>query len=91
MIDGFHTLPGDFNWKPKLRRKGEAMRPPRRAESYRAARKNAARGDNRGRLLKEQRELTGETRREMDRRREAQRRLRLLAEQNRAVPLAATA
>lgn len=73
------TIPGGLRWLPKRRKKGAPMHPPRPAESYRGARKRADRGNKRSLLLKEERLLTGETRREMDRRREAARQARELA------------
>lgn len=67
---------GDKKWKAPRRKKGAAMHPPRLAETYRGARKRADRGEPRSLLMKEERALTGETRREMDRRREKARRER---------------
>lgn len=70
-------LPGNLNWRPKRRRKGEAAQPPRPAHSYRGARRNDSRGERRSIALKEERDLAGETRPGMDRRREAARNLRM--------------
>ncbi len=70
------TLAGNTSWKPPTRKKGRPPQPPRPADSYRAARKRAERGNPRSLLLREERLLTGETRRDMDRRREETRRQR---------------
>lgn len=72
------TMRGDISWKPRNRHEGDpARRPPRPAESYRGARRNGDRLSLRSLLLKEERELKGETRSEADRRREDARRQRL--------------
>lgn len=62
-------LRGNICYRPKRRKEGAAMLPPRPADTYRGARRHAARGDPRSLLMKEERLLTGESRRAMDRRR----------------------
>lgn len=56
--------------EPKAKRKGK----PRAAETYRAAKRIAERGPRRSLILKAERLASGETRSEMDRRRELERR-----------------
>jgi hypothetical protein len=75
-------ISGKMPWRQTCKRAKLKARP---AETYRAGRRNRARGMRRCDLLKEERELTGETRRQMDQRREAMRQLRVAAEQMQAM------
>lgn len=69
-------LKGAVSWKPNKRKRGAPMRPPRPARSYRGARRNEDNRNPRSLLMKEERILNGETRREADRRRELRRQQR---------------
>ncbi len=64
------TLAGNKNWRPPKRKKGAPAHDPRPADTYRGARRNYGRGDSMALGLKEQREMEGISRRELDRRRE---------------------
>ena len=74
-------LSGKTPWRNVVKKAKLKARP---ASTYRGARRIASRGNRRCDLLKEERELTGETRRQMDARREAMRKLREMGSQMRA-------
>lgn len=76
-------ISGKMHWRDtvkKARRQDGGKVNARPVWTYRGARSRAAIGNRRCDLLKEERELTGETRRQMDQRREAMRQLRVAAE-----------
>lgn len=88
MTHGMQRISGKMPWRDvvkKAKRRDGVEVNARPAGTYRGARARQAIGNRRCDLLKEERELTGETRWQMDQRREAMRQLRVAAEQMQAM------